>query len=96
MRLSYDDFSRLYFDEFEAVYRQWHSHEDNRARGEWERMRLLATITIQPHCRKRITPTRLLPLPWDSAGRIRAYDAPPPRSTPERFKELAAKNHIAP
>lgn len=28
-------------------------------------MRLLATISIQPHTKSRITPQRLLPLPWD-------------------------------
>jgi len=33
--------------------------------GEWERMRLLATITVQPWSKKKITPSRLLPFPWE-------------------------------
>ena len=35
---------------------------------QWERMRLLATITIQPHVKGKVTPERLLPFPWDSSG----------------------------
>lgn len=31
----------------------------------WERMRMLASIVIQPHVKKKITPKRLLPFPWD-------------------------------
>lgn len=33
----------------------------------WNRMRLLATITIQPHLAKgkKITAEKLLPFPWD-------------------------------
>lgn len=34
-------------------------------RNEWERMRVLAAISIQPHIKKTLTPNKLLPLPWD-------------------------------
>ena len=32
----------------------------------WERMRILATITIQPHVKNHLTPASLLPFPWDN------------------------------
>lgn len=50
--------------------------EDSRQRGHWERVRTLAAICIQPHVRKKITPWRLIPLPWDNA-------APKPDTAPE-------------
>lgn len=31
----------------------------------WERMRLLATITIQPHIKQKLTAQKLLPFAWD-------------------------------
>ena len=33
-------------------------------RGDWERMRMNATITIQPHLKWKVTPRQVLPLPW--------------------------------
>ena len=41
------------------------SHEMDMYDG-WERMRMLATITIQPHVKNHLTPDTLLPLPWDN------------------------------
>jgi hypothetical protein len=34
-------------------------------RSDWERMRMLATIVIQPHVKKKLTPAALLPFEWD-------------------------------
>lgn len=65
--LSYNDFCRLDFDEFAAVYKAYAELRDTDLKDRWQRMRLLATIVIQPHLSKRktITPEKLLPLPWD-------------------------------
>lgn len=60
-----DDFRLMTPDEFRAVCKAWSEGQENRERGRWERMRLLASIVIQPHVKRRITPERLLPLPWD-------------------------------
>lgn len=49
----------------EAVCRSFVEVEEQRTRDEWERMRLLATMTIQPHVKNRLKPDKLLPLPWD-------------------------------
>lgn len=63
--MSYDDFLRVDVDAFSEIYRAYHEREETKARGEWERMRLLATISIQPHIKKSITPQKLLPFSWD-------------------------------
>lgn len=41
-------------------------------RYEWERMWLLATVTIQPHVKSRLKAEMLLPLPWDKAKMSKA------------------------
>ena len=33
--------------------------------ADWERMRMLATITVQPWCKKKLTPSQLLKFPWE-------------------------------
>lgn len=52
-------------EEFEEVSRAYAERCEADSRGDWERMRLLAAITIQPHVKGKITPQRLLPLPWE-------------------------------
>lgn len=63
--MSLGDFRLLTPAEFGAVGKAWSEGQENRERGGWERMRLLASITIQPHVKRRVTPQKLLPLPWD-------------------------------
>lgn len=55
------------FNEFAAVYKAYAEQRDTDFRDEWARMRLLATITIQPHLAKgkKVTPEKLLPFPWE-------------------------------
>lgn len=67
MGLSYDDFCRLDFTEFASVWKAYAEQRDTSYKDEWQRMRLLASIVIQPHLKKgsRITPEKLLPFPWD-------------------------------
>lgn len=69
IRLSYDDFCKLDFEEFAAVYKAYAEQRDTDFKDNWQRMRLLATIVIQPHLDKRhkVTPEKLLPFPWDRA-----------------------------
>ena len=48
---------------------------------------MLATITIQPHCKKKITPKKLLPFAWDHKPKS---DAPvlSKEQTEKRVEEL--------
>ncbi len=60
-------------------------------RGDWERMRMNATITIQPHLKKKVTPRQVLPFPWEEskkkaeAPKVSAEEA---RKRFERLKKL--------
>ena len=60
------------FDEFAAVHKAYTEQRDADFKDEWMRMRLLATIVIQPHLGKgkKITPEKLLPLPWDKNKKV--------------------------
>ncbi|MCH5319879.1 MAG: hypothetical protein J1E38_09265 [Paramuribaculum sp.] len=48
-----------------ATYKAWKEKREADEQDEWNRMRLLATITVSPHCKNQIQPEKLLPLPWD-------------------------------
>jgi len=87
--LSYDDFCKLYIAEYAAVSKAWYLELEARQQGDWERMRLLATFSLQPHAKKPLTPEKILPLPWDHKKHRKA-DAPKldKEQQHERFKEL--------
>lgn len=65
IHLTFDDFCGLTPEEFNEVYNAYYEKEQAQYENEWQRMRMLATITIQPHVRKKITPQKLLPFPWE-------------------------------
>lgn len=92
--LSYDDFCRLDFEEFAAVWKAYAEQRDTNFKDEWQRMRLLATIVIQPHLSKgrKITPEKLLPFPWDHE-KAKKQEGPKMSAAEqrERMKELVEK-----
>ena len=94
MGLSYDDFCRLDFQEFAAVWQAYAEQRDTNYKDEWQRMRLLATIVIQPHLSKghKITPEKLLPFPWDRE-KARKQEAPKISAAQQRkrMEKLVAK-----
>ncbi len=59
------DFRHFTPAEFEVVTSEFSADRQEQTRDRWECMRLLASITIQPHVRRKLTPRQLLPLPWD-------------------------------
>lgn len=63
--MSLDDFCRMSPDEFGAVCDAFNRRSESEERAKWERMRLHAAITIQPHVTKKISPEELLRFPWD-------------------------------
>ena len=48
-------------DEWLSVAEAYNNQAEQTFRTEWERMRMLATISVQPHVKNRLTPSRLLP-----------------------------------
>jgi hypothetical protein len=63
--MSYMDFCRCTPQEFFCIHKAFIAGEEEREKSEWERMRMLATITIQPHVKGHIKPQKLLPFPWE-------------------------------
>lgn len=96
MGMSREDFCACTPREFEEAarsFRQWHEAQ---RRDEWERMRLLACITVQPHVKGRVTPQGLMPLPWDNEGMQKKAAAPAMSKEEQRKRfELLAKRSKA-
>lgn len=63
--MSVGDFCGLTPAEFTAVWEVWRERSDSEERGEWERIRMLATLGLTPWSRHRLEPAKVLPLPWD-------------------------------
>lgn len=64
--LGYEDFCALTPAETACVFSAYREKSDGSRRDAWERMRLGACIGIQPYVKKRLSPSALLPLPWDN------------------------------
>ncbi len=79
------------FEEAARSFRQWHEAQRH---DDWERMRLLACITVQPHVKGRVTPQGLMPLPWDNEGRQKKAAAPAmgKEEQRKRFEQLAKRS----
>ena len=86
IHLSYDDFCRLSPLEFSSIYEAWKERVESEDRAEWERMRMLATITIQPHVKGRMRPEKLLPFPWEKPKVVKGE-----RLTLEERKKIMEK-----
>lgn len=78
-----EDWEQMYYEEFDAVCKAYMNHEEAAMKDKWERMRLLASIVIQPHVKKRIGAKDLVPLPWD-----KKKDETPIVSKEEAMKEF--------
>lgn len=93
--LSYDDFCKLDFNDFAAIWKAYAEQRDTDFKDRWNRMRILAAITIQPHLSKkhRITPKKLLPFPWDKTAAKKRQDAPKMTAAEQRKRmaELVKK-----
>ncbi|MDE6628046.1 MAG: hypothetical protein K2K36_01620 [Muribaculaceae bacterium] len=54
---------------------------------------MLATVTVQPHCKKAVTPRQLIPFPWDhennDAGRPASKQSAPRLTPAQRAARLA-------
>lgn len=59
-----------------------------RLHDNWERTRILATIVVQPHLRKKMKPEQILPLIWDKKQTETARN---PEEDKKRFIELVKR-----
>ena len=82
--LSFGDFCLLTFDEFEAVLKAHRDRDDMMRHEEWERMRLHAVMTMQPHCKHRLHPNKVLPFEWEKTRSSRHVNSAPELSKPRR------------
>ena len=92
IHLSFDDFCRLTLTEFNETYKAYQSKQETEYRDEWQRTRMLAAIIIQPHCKKKVTPEKLLPFPWEKQEKKKT-DQPQPTAeeSRRRFEQLIKK-----
>lgn len=63
--MSLFDFKRMTPDDFIEACKAHSRAIGNAERSQWERARMIAAVTVQPHCKKKIDPQKLLPFPWD-------------------------------
>ena len=63
--LSLSDFCDLTPTEYAATCKAWNDRKDEIYRDEWERMRLHAAITSQPHVKKKIDVKKLIKFSWE-------------------------------
>lgn len=63
--------------------------------SEWERMRLLGAIMVQPYAKNKINPKDLLQFPWDEKTNEKTKDIMTPaerRAAAEKFIKDRNKN----
>ena len=84
-----DDLLSMSVGEFVAMQKTYIEKRRSEAYDRWDRLRTLAAIVIQPHCKRKITPRQLLPLPGDKQKKPHKNAAEKvERSTATRFSEL--------
>ncbi len=86
--MSYAEFCRLDPEEFSHIYRAFCDQAGALYRDNWERMRMLASIVIQPHVKNRLTPRGLIPFPWDKETAKGKPEVETKEEARERFTSL--------
>lgn len=64
--MSYDGFCALEPEEFTSIYKAYGARETQLYREDWERVRILGYMCVQPYAKKGLTPRKLLSFPWDN------------------------------
>lgn len=90
MGMCLDDFVRLTPGEFLHVCENYERGCEAAERGDWERLRILASILVQPYTKRKVSPQELLPLPWDEA-RMEIKPLEEDRAALVRLKERLGK-----
>jgi len=66
---------------------QWRRDEEAKAKEDWERMRVLATILLSPHAKKghTIKPKDVLVFPWEEKAKKKRMKPLSPEERAKRF-----------
>ena len=86
--LSLQEWQSLTPEEWTAVATTYNQAHEQQSHEAWERMRLHATLTIQPHVKGHLTPMRLLPFPWETNHH---NEAPAPQLSKEEARAQFVK-----
>lgn len=91
--MPYNDFCAITPEEFNNIYRAYSEERTTQYQDSWERMRMLATIIIQPYAKKGLTPQKLLSFPWEKKKPEHTKGAPAvsKEDALKRFEEVAKK-----
>jgi hypothetical protein len=87
------EFLTLTPEEFTATATAYHRTEEQHMRDEWERARMIAYYSVVPHIdqhKAKLTPQKLLPLPWDKQGTPDTLPEPTKEERKARFEQLKA------
>lgn len=63
--MSLRDFERCTPSEFRAVFDRWKHQEEQRERGEWERVRMQCLCVLQPYSKKSLQARDIMEFPWE-------------------------------
>lgn len=77
-------------DEFDAVASAFNKAKEEEIHDGWERMRMHASICIQPHVRKRVSAKDLIKFPWDTK-RLTNKPIPSREEAMKAYHELMAR-----
>ena len=91
--MPYNDFCAITPEEFNHIYRADIEERTAQYQDSWERMRMLATISIQPYAKNALTPQKLLSFPWEKKKPEHTKVAPAvsKEDALKRFEEVAKK-----
>ena len=64
--LSVQEFCLLTPAEFNAIYEEWKSEQEDITRGQWERCREICYHIIRPYAKKTLRKTDIMRFAWDS------------------------------
>ena len=75
-------------DEFDAVCSAFNKAKEEEIHDGWERMRMHASICIQPHVRKRVSAKDLIKFPWENKQHIDKKPIPSKEEAMKAYNEL--------
>lgn len=91
--MPYNDFCAITPEEFNHIYRAYSEERTAQYQDSWERMRMFATISIQPYAKNGLTPQNLLSFPWEKKKPepTKAAPAISKEDALKRFEEVLGK-----